>query len=69
MSETFTVNGETRPWRAQTMRDLLSALAVPLDAGGIAVAVNAEVVPRARWTETTIAPDDRVEIVRIVRGG
>lgn len=69
MSETFTVNGTPRAWQQQSLRALLEADGIALDRGGIAVALNAQVVPRAAWAETTIAPGDQVEIVGIVRGG
>lgn len=69
MSETITVNGAPRAWRAQTMRELLAELGVAVDKGGVAVAVNAAVVPRAEWESRAVAPDDRVEVVQIVRGG
>jgi sulfur carrier protein len=36
---------------------------------GVAVAVDGEVVPRARWDDTVLAPDTRVEIVAAVQGG
>ena len=36
---------------------------------GIAVAVNAEVVPRSRWTDRQLAEDDRVEILTAAQGG
>ena len=69
VSETFTVNGETRPWKAQTVRDLLIAAGVALDKGGLAVARNASVLPHGQWNDTAVEPDDRIEIVHIVRGG
>ena len=69
MSETFTVNGETRPWKAQTVRELLIAAGVALDKGGLAVARNASVLPHGQWNDTPVEPDDRIEIVHIVRGG
>jgi sulfur carrier protein len=37
--------------------------------GGVAVAVNEDVVPRAAWTDTALKPDDRVEILTAVQGG
>ena len=37
--------------------------------GGIAVAVNEAVVPRAAWDATKLAPGDRVEILTAVQGG
>ena len=69
MERTITVNGEARPWKAQTVGELLAADGLAAAAGGIAVARNAEVVPRAEWDRVRIEPDDRIEIVHIVRGG
>ena len=37
--------------------------------GGIAVAVNETVVPRASWDGTPLAAGDRVEILTAVQGG
>lgn len=37
--------------------------------GGVAVAVNEDVVPRAHWNTTAVKPDDRVEILTAVQGG
>jgi len=37
--------------------------------GGIAVAVNESVVPRAAWDGTPLAAGDRVEILTAVQGG
>jgi sulfur carrier protein len=36
---------------------------------GVAVAVNAEVVPRSEWAETVLCDRDRVEIVSAAAGG
>lgn len=36
---------------------------------GVAVALNAEVVPRSSWPTTTLAHGDHIEIVRPVPGG
>lgn len=38
-------------------------------AGGIAVAVNLDVVPRSAWPEKTIRDGDRVEILQAAQGG
>ena len=69
MSETITVNGESRPWQAQTVAELLVADGLMTGKGGLAVALNASVVPRGEWDTTPVDPDDRIEIVHIVRGG
>jgi len=36
---------------------------------GIAVAVNAAVVPRSSWPSTTVTDGDRVDVVTAVQGG
>ncbi len=36
---------------------------------GIAVALNATVVPRSRWPETRLSEGDRVDVVTAVQGG
>jgi sulfur carrier protein len=69
VATTITVNGERRAWRPMTVRELLSDMGIDAGRGGVAVAVNAAVVPRGAWDETRLATDDKVEIVRIVRGG
>jgi len=36
---------------------------------GVAVAVDAEVVPRGEWDRTRLAPGARVEVVQAIQGG
>ena len=69
MSERITVNGEAHTWADQSVADLLRDFDVLPDKGGVAVALNADVVPRGDWAGTRIRPGDRIEIVHIVRGG
>lgn len=69
MSGTIRLNGEDQPWSDQSLRDLVAGAGVDLDKGGVAIARNGEVVPRTDWAQTRLEPDDRIEIVRIVRGG
>ena len=49
--------------------ELLEENGVDSSKGGVAVALNGEVVPRADWAQTSMKCDDKVEIVHIVRGG
>lgn len=69
MNGTIRLNGEDQPWSDQSLRDLVAGAGVDLDKGGLAIARNGEVVPRADWAQTRLEPDDRIEIVHIVRGG
>lgn len=39
------------------------------DTAGIAVAVNATVVPRSAWAITELRPGDRVEVLTAAPGG
>ena len=62
------LNGEPRQMGSgQCVQDLIDALELTHQA--LAVAVNREVVPRARWRERVFATGDRVDIVRAIGGG
>ena len=63
------VNGERRRMAAGDVRSLLTALGLDPGGRGIAVARNGEVVPRSAWETTTLAPEDRIDIVGAVQGG
>ena len=52
-----------------TVADALEALDLPGGGRGIAVAVDAEVVPRGEWPSTTLHDGARVEVVQAVQGG
>jgi sulfur carrier protein len=52
-----------------TVAGLLERMGVEATARGIAVAVDGEVVPRARWAEVRLDPDARVEVVTAIQGG
>jgi sulfur carrier protein len=43
--------------------------AVTALSGGVAAAVNGDVVPRRLWAATVLAEGDRVEVVTAVQGG
>ena len=65
----LTVNGEPATVAADAIPDLLRALGYDPEQQGVAVAVNAEVVPRSQWAESKIADGDRIEIVGAKQGG
>jgi sulfur carrier protein len=69
MSATILVNGLDRAWRDMSLGELLAEAGIAAAKGGVAVAVNAAVVPRAEWDSIRLRAGDKVEIVRIVRGG
>ena len=65
---TITVNGEERTSDpGTTLASLLEAFGVRAD--GTAVALNDDVVPRARHAETVLRDGDRLEIIVAVAGG
>jgi len=69
VSETIFINGERKPLSSSILIELLEENGVDSSKGGVAVALNGEVVPRADWAQTSMKTDDKVEIVHIVRGG
>ncbi|HEX8102987.1 MAG TPA: sulfur carrier protein ThiS [Solirubrobacteraceae bacterium] len=52
-----------------TVASVLAALDVPAEARGVAVAVDAEVVPRGAWGERRLREGARVEVLHAVQGG
>jgi sulfur carrier protein len=67
---TVLVNGEARELGpGTTVRGLLEALDVPGGANGVAVAVDAEVVPRGEWDTMELGDGARVEVLRAIQGG
>jgi sulfur carrier protein len=52
-----------------TIRDVLVALEIDPDRGGIAVAVDAEVARRGEWPQRTVPDGAHVEIVQATQGG
>ena len=64
------VNGsETELSTGATVVDVLAFLGRGPEARGVAVALNGHVVHKARWPETELADDDRVEVLVAVGGG
>jgi sulfur carrier protein len=66
---TVTLNGVATDVAADasTLADLVTALG--LSGKRIAIEKNGEIVPRSRYSTTTIARGDRLEIVGAVGGG
>lgn len=54
--------------RAETIAALLTAKGLD-ETRGLAIALNAAVVPKSAWEKTALMPGDEVEIVRAVGGG
>jgi sulfur carrier protein len=67
---TVVVNGEQRELPpGTTVSTLLDALDVPGGVRGVAVAVDAEVVPRGEWETTELGDGARVEVLHAIQGG
>lgn len=62
------VNGEDRQVAAgTTVAELVARYT--RSPKGVAVAINAAVVPRAQWEATTLDPGGTVEILTAIQGG
>lgn len=77
---TLTVNGNTREVAPDTtVVDLVADVTgrdlapdgTPTDGGrlGVAVALDSSVVPRSRWSATTLTADAQVEVITAMQGG
>ena len=64
------LNGEEAELTAgATVAAALESLDLPAAGRGVAVAVDAEVVPRGQWADTELHEGARVEILRAIQGG
>jgi sulfur carrier protein len=64
------VNGQqTELAPGDTVGDALALLELDLDARGVAVAVDGEVVPRRAWATHALTPGARVEVLTAKQGG
>jgi sulfur carrier protein len=52
-----------------TVQAALDALDLPGAGRGVAVAVDAEVVPRGQWEATELHDGARIEVLRAIQGG
>ena len=63
----LTVNGEQKDVAATRIDALLGEL--EFEGSHFAIAVNYDVVPKARWSETALAEGDTIEILTPRQGG
>jgi sulfur carrier protein len=64
------LNGDGSDLRAgETVVGALARLGLSVEARGVAVAVDGEVVPRAAWETFVLSPDARVEVLTAMQGG
>ena len=65
---TIQLNGEPYEVAAETtVTDLIAGL--QLAEGRIALELNLEILPRAKWNETRLRAGDKLELVHFVGGG
>ncbi len=62
------VNGTRRPLAAAVVAELIRELGLE-SRGGIAVALNGEVVPQALWASRPLRDGDEVDVVGAEQGG
>lgn len=68
-TRTVRVNGERQVVEGNVRVATLVGAFAGVSEDGVAVAVNGEIVPRARWHEREVRDGDDIEIVRAVQGG
>lgn len=65
---TVAVNGEGRDVPAgSTVADLARILELP--ESGVAIAVDDDVVPAARWSQVSLRADAEIDVLTAVQGG
>ena len=70
MSLSVTINGDRRELPAgATVASVVASLPGAPEGRGVAVAVEGEVVPRARWPKVELREGAKVEVVVAVQGG
>lgn len=61
------INGQEQTYAPTSLALLIEQLGMKQDR--VAVELNRDIVPRARWAETNLVEGDRLEIVHFVGGG
>ena len=61
------INGESKPFEDKSIAEILEELGY--SSQRVAVELNENIVPKARYAETFVKDGDSVEVVRFVGGG
>ena len=61
------LNGELTDTPCENQQQLIQVLA--LEGKRFAVEKNQQIIPKSKLEQTTIAPEDRIEIIQAVGGG
>ncbi len=64
---TIFVNGERRETAATNMTSFVEELGLPPEM--LLIEHNGSALHRAEWAEAALAPDDRLEILKVAAGG
>jgi sulfur carrier protein len=67
----LSINGQDRAFPSLDSEPLLTQLVdlLGMKADRIAIERNGDIVPRSAWANTSLQPDDKLEIVQFVGGG
>jgi len=64
------INGTEQEIKQEvSLQQLMEKLNIDYQQGGIALALNNEVVQRDKWDHICVSDNDRIEIIQAVQGG
>ena len=67
---TINFNGQEMTTKENcTLHNLLTQLEIDPQRRGLALCLNLEVLPRGKWSETTLSTNDRIDLVIAAPGG
>lgn len=64
----ITINLQTYQFDEQTSLET-AIQALEVEAAGIAVALNEEIIPKSNWSKTVLCEEDKIIIIGAVAGG
>ena len=64
------INGEEKVFENElSLKELVENELNSREPKGVAVAINYNIVPKQKWSETKVKENDEIEIVQAVQGG
>ena len=66
---TITINGKKLAVTGEALASYLTTMGITATTGGVAVAVNNTVLPRAKWADYRPSDGDAIEIITAMSGG
>lgn len=67
MHKLVLVNNEPKSTQADTLLQLTEELDLP--GRGVAIAINNRVIPRGQWSDTFLAVNDSITVIKAAFGG